>query len=241
MKVMKVYRKIRRKGGFTLIELLIVVAIIAILAAIAVPNFLEAQVRSKVSRAKADMRSLATAVESYYIDYNDFPYYPYVWDGGYGHFPDEASRNTGFCGLTPSSLTTPLAYMTSLPRDAFEWGENIVTTSNPQVDIPNPMNLYNYDSEGAFDWSRLEPTPSSPWSNDVSDIFKWVLVSIGPDLQTNLNREYGLHNLLPQYFQAIGVNEHYDPTNGSVSKGDIVYCGPGGHFGYSYTSSKPVY
>jgi prepilin-type N-terminal cleavage/methylation domain-containing protein len=46
--------------AFTLIELLIVVAIIAILAAIAVPNFLEAQVRSKVSRAKADMRSIAT-------------------------------------------------------------------------------------------------------------------------------------------------------------------------------------
>jgi len=54
--------------GFTLIELLIVVAIIAILAAIAVPNFLEAQVRSKVSRAYNDMRNLATALESYRID-----------------------------------------------------------------------------------------------------------------------------------------------------------------------------
>ncbi len=50
---------------FTLIEILIVVAIIAILAAIAVPNFLEAQVRSKVSRTKSDMRSVATALESY--------------------------------------------------------------------------------------------------------------------------------------------------------------------------------
>ena len=61
------------KKGFTLIELLIVVAIIAILAAIAVPNFLEAQVRAKISRGKADMRSIATALETYKMDHNKYP------------------------------------------------------------------------------------------------------------------------------------------------------------------------
>ncbi len=58
------------RKAFTLIELLIVVAIIAILAAIAVPNFLEAQIRSKASRVKTELRTLATAVESYYTDWN---------------------------------------------------------------------------------------------------------------------------------------------------------------------------
>src|SRR5260221_3715617 len=60
------------KRAFTLIELLIVVAIIAILAAIAVPNFLEAQTRAKVSRVKADMRTLGTAMEQYNVDYNGY-------------------------------------------------------------------------------------------------------------------------------------------------------------------------
>ena len=67
------------KKGFTLIELLIVIAIIAILAAIAVPNFLEAQVRAKVSRVRADQRSLATGLESYRIDNNSYP--PWVCGG----------------------------------------------------------------------------------------------------------------------------------------------------------------
>ncbi|MBN1477342.1 prepilin-type N-terminal cleavage/methylation domain-containing protein, partial [Candidatus Sumerlaeota bacterium] len=62
-----------RHRAFTLIELLIVVAIIAILAAIAVPNFLEAQTRAKVSRVKADIRSVATALEAYIVDYNMYP------------------------------------------------------------------------------------------------------------------------------------------------------------------------
>ena len=63
----------RKARGFTLIELLIVVAIIAILAAIAVPNFLEAQVRAKVSRVKTDVRTLTTAIVAYSVDENRYP------------------------------------------------------------------------------------------------------------------------------------------------------------------------
>ena len=62
--------------AFTLIELLIVIAIVLILIAIALPNFLEAQERARVARAKAQLRTLETAVHEHIIDwgfiYSDF-------------------------------------------------------------------------------------------------------------------------------------------------------------------------
>jgi len=104
-------------SAFTLIELLIVVAIIAILAAIAVPNFLEAQTRSKISRVQSDMCTLATAVEAYTVDYNHTPmgfYEGTMWQpSNYGLSEnDKILRNY-------SRLTTPIAYITSAPRDPF--------------------------------------------------------------------------------------------------------------------------
>ena len=65
--------KSRKQSGFTLIELLIVVAIIGIIAAIAIPNLLNAIDRGKQKRSMADMRSLGTAIESYSVDVNFYP------------------------------------------------------------------------------------------------------------------------------------------------------------------------
>ncbi len=59
--------------GFTLIELLIVVAIIAILAAILIPNFLRARAQSQLSATKGNMKNAATALESYYVDNSTYP------------------------------------------------------------------------------------------------------------------------------------------------------------------------
>src|SRR4029077_4093020 len=63
----------RDSRGFTLIELLIVVAIIGIIAAIAIPNLLNALDRGKQKRTLGDIRALAVAIESYAVDHSQFP------------------------------------------------------------------------------------------------------------------------------------------------------------------------
>ncbi len=90
-----------KKKGFTLIELLIVVAIIGILAAIAVPNFLNAQMRAKIARAESELKSLGGAYTMYKLDNNEWP--PHL-DG------DPAQHRF---------VTTPIAYFSSSVGDIF--------------------------------------------------------------------------------------------------------------------------
>jgi prepilin-type N-terminal cleavage/methylation domain-containing protein len=68
------WRRLRRdQRGFTLIELLIVVAIIAILAAILIPNFLRARLQARISATKGNIKNIATALESYFVDSDQYP------------------------------------------------------------------------------------------------------------------------------------------------------------------------
>lgn len=101
-----------KRRAFTLIELLIVVAIIGILAAIAVPNFLNAQINAKVSRMKSDLRSMGVAVEAYRLDYGVYPRNP----------PDKT------CIVVTNEplkeLTTPISYLTTIPIDIFHIDPN---------------------------------------------------------------------------------------------------------------------
>jgi len=59
----------KKEKGFTLVELLIVVAIIAILTGIAIPNFMGARTKARVGRAFADMDTICTAEEMYELDH----------------------------------------------------------------------------------------------------------------------------------------------------------------------------
>ena len=211
----------RNRQAFTLIELLIVVAIIAILAAIAVPNFLEAQVRAKVSRTKADMRSIATAIESYRVDHNKYPYVT-----NWGATPPVAFGVPGGYHMGDPThaegLTTPVAYMTSIPKDPFGGSR-----SSGDLYANLAMDDYFYASKAYFtDPSRnfpwlVDPSLGSEPGDDPAQAL-WVLESKGPDRAWARAAPQGPGTWeLDQPYKW-----QYDPTNGTVSSGNIVRSGP---------------
>lgn len=101
-------KRIFAREAFTLIELLIVVAIIGILAAIAIPNMNDIRQRAKISRAKADLGSLATALEQYRIDWSAVPV----------THPLEPFDLHDFASRL-KVLTTPNSYISGIPYDVF--------------------------------------------------------------------------------------------------------------------------
>ncbi|GAB4323077.1 MAG: hypothetical protein Kow0059_18320 [Candidatus Sumerlaeia bacterium] len=185
--------------AFTLIELLIVVAIIAILAAIAVPNFLEAQVRAKVARCQADMRSLATAVEAYAADWNRYPPYGRVDPTGSTiQLPATVNNMYDLMSFISPVISTPVAYITSVPLDVF-----FATAQGPgvihQIEYINLVQHIGNFGGGGPSWAaQIIPA----WG-------QWRMSAAGPD------RDRGVD---------IKQNRVYDPTNGTVSDGDIVRC-----------------
>ena len=166
-----------RKAGFTLIELLIVIAIIAILALIAVPNFLEAQVRAKIARCYADQRTLAVAIESYMVDWGRTPI---------GYFEGKKldviglDRNFGLPEAVAlekehSFLTTPVAYIGGFFYDPFVdatgWYNNdtlntgagyrlYLYQSNFGAAIVNENGIYAGAKRLGVHWTVSSPGPS---------------------------------------------------------------------------------
>lgn len=218
------------KKGFTLIELLIVIAIILILIAIALPNFLEAQIRAKVANAQAEMRGLEPAIASYLQDWRRYPRDGFELPGISGFYPEENPRIW-------VQLTTPNAYLSQLPVDEF-----YVALSDTSGNVRDPSHqTYRYYEAGwrcrasgnsaipgfppgqpercqlvAGAKGRIDPSPFDP---DAAYVGKWVLYSPGPD---NLHSygEWAMYrpNLVTGGFL-------YSPTNGTKSVGDLVRWG----------------
>jgi prepilin-type N-terminal cleavage/methylation domain-containing protein len=188
----------RTMRGFTLIELLIVVAIIALLAAIAVPNFLEAQIRAKNARAESDMRTHAVALEAYCVDFNRYPMY-----GNHKDYVPASGRPQLFI---PHRLTTPIAYASSLTPDVFGG-------HNPILPDPSTPATYYYihDFEGMYLGRHFHGGHLAHHHHAIfgwDGVAQWSLWSWGPDLADD-------HGVIL-----------YDPSNGTISQGDFMRFGP---------------
>jgi type IV pilus assembly protein PilA len=100
-------KMIKKNEGFTLIELMIVIAIIGILAAIAIPQFSAYRTRSYNSAAEADLRNAATAQEAYYVDNSTYVQNPYnLYGSVYGFYTSSGVQVTGQAGATQYSMTS---------------------------------------------------------------------------------------------------------------------------------------
>ncbi len=194
-------RFIRFRRGFTLIELLIVVAIIGILAEIAVPNFLNAQVKAKLAQAYGNLASLRTAIGTYEMDWN--------WP------PMDMGEETE-TGQSYRPLTTPVAYISGYgvvkeifppkqhSRKYYEYGASL---------------RYGNEPDTAGGQSRVAQYKAAGVS--------FVCVSGGPDADTDwpwTDWAVGLQALKNP--SRAGPNgdggAFYDSSNGLGSSGDII-------------------
>lgn len=186
-----------KKEAFTLIELLIVVAIIGVLAAIAVPNFLNAQMRAKVTRTYADLKALFNAMEMYRIDNN-----AYVPDYDSGQVPGVSISMNEV--MTYAKLTSPVSYIASIPLDPFFIG--------PVAREGHPKAVAYFQYAGPYGGVE-DPRPAWRPSGTI-----YTITSLGPDKEDQAAWSY-------PHDQAYSVS--YNMSNGLISKGDIYMSNHG--------------
>jgi prepilin-type N-terminal cleavage/methylation domain-containing protein len=204
------HAKTKVQQGFTLIELLIVVLIIAILSAIAIPNFLEAQTRAKVTRAKADMRSAALAIEAYSVDHGSY-------------MPAHRSTPPGTIPYGLAILTCPIAYLSQRTLE-----DPFFKTSPGEA--KGGLLIWNLLDANHVIIEAVSATQDGPPLTSYLPGVYWMLWSRGPDRSSGFSRfdaEFLISQRITQAETDLGpfCETLYDPTNGTISTGNIYRVG----------------
>jgi len=202
-----------KRRAFTLIELLIVVAIIGILAAIAVPNLMNAQMRAKVSRALSDMKSMATAQEMYKSD--NGKYAPCASIPDRMILPLRCQR--------VFRLTTPLAYLTSLPSNIFPMATKPLADTTDTFDYYSNRCYGGMEAESYRETNGWENSPIGVYFRQCFGPFNLWFCSRGPTGQGNDENGDSLILHMPKNKDPRLTPMAYDATNGLVSYGYILH------------------
>ncbi len=208
----------RFKSGFTLIELLIVVAIIGILAAIAIPNFLSAQTRAKVASQVSNLRTISMGLEQYYVDENQYPPWYMLFDPAPGE-----PANARFPYVY---ITTPIAYISS--NDA------LVDQFNSSKD-PKFAKRYQWYRMAGSKGTSCVAYPNIGCAPDDFVGRSQIICNCGPYKGiASWGNAYGLWGTGPTG-RSLGAgfctghpldDVPYDPSNGTVSNGHIWRFAP---------------
>jgi len=129
--------KLRNRKGFTLVELMIVVAIIGILAAIAIPNFLNFRLKAKTSEAKSNLGAIRSTQVAYFAEWN-------MWVGNQGLTP--VGGRTGNGSKVPWDITTRFSILGFAPEGAVFFDYNMEGT-----DWPTVVEGFTANAEGDLD------------------------------------------------------------------------------------------
>ncbi len=185
-----------KRHGFTLIELLVVVAIIGILVAIVIPNFINAQIRAKVTRSKADIKSVVNGLMMYEVDHNALPPLPM----GSGTTVLLRPRHLTLL----NHLTTPVSYI------------NAGGVRSPFSDFHGywyygPEYFMQTTGDGSGQYRTFY------WNDpDKPETAEWMVSSLGPN-----TREFGYETTSSKEV----IFYDYDITNGLNSRGIIQQHG----------------